>query len=196
MSISAPSRTAWQGRPGGHRRPYSGEGEGDHGLRAAYHNRRDDVDAQFQTATDTYITIGRHPIKLVGFIEGTTVLVVEKDGEVAAVVGGLRELLKRHQPKQHRARPHQATPPAHRLPSQRAGQATPGVGPWAGACAPARRCGGDSITVRYRCQKRPRQVGASFLLHFYVPATRSATMPPISTVLTGLSAGVPMSGVR
>lgn len=84
--------------------------------------RRDDVDAQFQTATDTYITIGRHPIKLVGFIEGTTVLVVEKDGEVAAVVGGLRELLKRHQPKQHRARPHQATPPAHAFPRNELGK--------------------------------------------------------------------------
>ena len=85
--------------------------------------RRDDVDAQFQTATDTYIAIGRHPIKLVGFIEGTTVLVVEKGGEVAAVVGGLQELLKRPQPRQHRARPSRpAAPPALAFPRNELGK--------------------------------------------------------------------------
>ena len=67
--------------------------------------RKDGLDVQFQTATNTYIAIGRHPIKLVGFIEGTQVLVVEKDGTVAAVVGGLRELFNHPKPKAHKARP-------------------------------------------------------------------------------------------
>ena len=67
--------------------------------------RKDGLDVQFQTATDTHITIGRHPIKLVGFIEGTQVLVVERDGTVIAVVGGLRELFNQPKPKAHQARP-------------------------------------------------------------------------------------------
>ena len=103
--------------------------------------RRDDVDAQFQIATDTYIAIGRHPIKLVGFIEGTTVLVVEKDGQVAAVVGGLQELLKRHQPKQHRARPHQATPPAHAFPRNELGKRLRKLAPGQEARKQLRRLG-------------------------------------------------------
>ena len=91
--------------------------------------RRDDMDAQFQTSTDTYIGMGRHPINLVGFIEGTAVLVVEKDGEVAAVVGGLQELLMRHHPKHHRARGHQATPPALAFPRNELGKRLQELGP-------------------------------------------------------------------
>ena len=81
--------------------------------------RKDGVDAQFQTATDTRVTIGRYPIKLVGFIEGTQVLVVEKDGKVAAVAGGLRELLKHPKPKAHKERPSHpaaAQPPGRAFP--------------------------------------------------------------------------------
>lgn len=83
--------------------------------------RKDGVDAGFQLTADARIAIGRYPIKLVGFIEGTTVLVVEKDGEVTAVVGGLRELLRHPRVKHARPMPlHQATspPPVRVLPEQ------------------------------------------------------------------------------
>ena len=92
--------------------------------------RRNDVDVQFQTATDTYISIGRHPIKLVGFIKGITVLVMEKDGQVAAVVrraaGGAAEASTSQAAKGKAPSGH---PSDTRLSSQRAGQATPPAGP-------------------------------------------------------------------
>ena len=47
---------------------------------------------------------------------------MEKDGQVATVVGGLQDLLKRPQPKQHRAKPHQTTPSGTRLPCNELGK--------------------------------------------------------------------------
>ena len=77
---------------------------------------------QFQTATDTLIAIGRHPINLEGFIAGTQVLVVERDGDVVAVVGGLGELVKHPKPKLHKVRPNHrvaGNAPAHALLQQK-----------------------------------------------------------------------------
>ncbi len=83
--------------------------------------RKDGVGVQFQTAMDTLIAIGRHPINLEGFIEGTQVLVVERDGDVVAVVGGLGELVKHSKPKHYKVWPNHrvaGNTPAYALPQQ------------------------------------------------------------------------------
>ena len=95
--------------------------------------RKDGVDAQFQTATDTRVTIGRYPIKLVGFIEGTQVLVVEKDGKVAAVAGGCGSYSSTRSPRLTRRGPLARWPRIHR-----------------GARSPATRCGSSSGSLALR----------------------------------------------
>ena len=77
--------------------------------------RKDGMDAQFQTTADTRVAMGRNRIKLAGFVEGTLVLAVEKDNQVTAVVGGLRDILRHRQPIPHTARPRINTPPPARL---------------------------------------------------------------------------------
>jgi len=60
--------------------------------------RKDDQVVQFQTTADTKVIVGRHPINLVGLKEETPVLVVEKEGAVALVIGWPRDLLPHPKP--------------------------------------------------------------------------------------------------